>query len=231
MKDYDKILLQEAYSSIYEDVMTSDDALMKLPDDIRDIAISLKDYLSKGARKASFYYRSKDSGREGKYYVDLGVDYGEAKRKSHQLIKDYMEMLKESDPQNQDIAVAEKILNPPPRKQSVDRKINLGHGISIQDTLKEPNVYKLYIYAYMQNEIEKDEEGVAVRDFEGSFVRDAKGKVDEVVPPTKEKKFSPAESLNYKLKTPLSRFRRFILNPENISGVTAKGGVIEFQNN
>jgi hypothetical protein len=76
---------------------------------------------------------------------------------------------------------------------------------------------------------EKDEDGKAVRDFEGNFVRSAAGKVDEVVPASKPKSFSSAEQLQYKLKTKLSKFRRFILDPENISGVTYKGGVMEFQ--
>jgi hypothetical protein len=211
--------------------MSSQEALEKLPEHTREIANTLIQYLSKGARKASFYYRSKLSGREGKYYVDLGVDYATAKKESHEQIKKYIEMLKESDPENPDIQVGEKILNPPPsnRKPSVDRKINIGHGISIQDTVKEPGVYRLYIYAYVQNDIEKDEEGKAVKDFEGNYVRSAAGKVDEVVPASKPKSFSSAEELNYKLKTKLSRFRRFILDPENISGVTYRGGVLEFQ--
>lgn len=231
MKNKDQILLENLYVSIRENAMTSQEALDKLPEHTRNIANELVSYLSKGARKASFYYRSKISGREGKYYVDLGVDYGSAKTQSHNIIKKYIEMLKETEPENPDIEVGEKILNPPPsnRKPSVDRKINLGHGISIQDTVKEPNVYRLYIYAYMQNDIEKDEEGKAVRDFEGSVVRSAAGKVDEVVPASKPKTFSSAEQLQYKLKTPLSRFRRFILDPQNISGVTYKGGVMEFQ--
>ena len=233
MKNKDQILLENLYLNIKENAMSQvqQGALDKLPPHLKDIANQLLDYFSKGARKASFYYRSKISGREGKYYVDLGVDYGSAKTQSHNIIKKYIEMLKESEPENPDIEVGEKILNPPPstRKPSVDRKINLGHGISIQDTVKEPNVYRLYIYAYMQNDIEKDEEGKAVRDFEGGFVRSAAGKVDEVVPASKPKTFSSAEQLQYKLKTPLSRFRRFILDPENISGVTYKGGVMEFQ--
>lgn len=233
MTSEDKILLENLYVSILENTITNveQEALDKLPQNIKDIANQLLDYLSKGARKASFYYRSKISGREGKYYVDLGISYGNAKQQSHDIIKRYIDMLKESEPENPDIQVGEKILNPPPsnRKPSVDRKINLGHGISIQDTAKEPGVYRLYIYAYMQNDIEKDEEGKALKDSEGSFVRSAAGKVDEVVPASKPKSFSSAEQLQYKLKTPLSRFRRFILDPENISGVTYKGGVIEFQ--
>jgi hypothetical protein len=231
MKTKDQILLENLYVSIYENAMTSQEALEKLPEHTREIANALISYLSKGARKASFYYRSKISGREGKYYVDLGVDYATAKKESHEQIKKYIEMLKESDPENPDIQVGEKILNPPPsnRKPSVDRKINIGHGISIQDTVKEPGVYRLYIYAYVQNDIEKDEEGKAVKDFEGNYVRSAAGKVDEVVPASKTKSFSSAEELNYKLKTKLSRFRRFILDPENISGVTYSGGVLEFQ--
>jgi hypothetical protein len=231
MKNKDQILLENLYVSIYENAMTSQEALEKLPEHTREIANTLIQYLSKGARKASFYYRSKLSGREGKYYVDLGVDYATAKKESHEEIKKYVEMLKESDPENPDIEVGEKILNPPPsnRKPSVDRKINIGHGISIQDTAKEPGVYRLYIYAYAQNDIEKDEQGKAVRDFEGNYVRSASGKVDEVVPASKPKSFSSAEELNYKLKTKLSRFRRFILDPENISGVTYSGGVLEFQ--
>jgi hypothetical protein len=231
MKNKDQILLENLYVSIYENAMTSQEALEKLPEHTREIANTLIQYLSKGARKASFYYRSKLSGREGKYYVDLGVDYATAKKESHEEIKKYVEMLKESDPENPDIEVGEKILNPPPsnRKPSVDRKINIGHGISIQDTVKEPGVYRLYIYAYVQNDIEKDEQGKAVRDFEGNYVRSASGKVDEVVPASKPKSFSSAEELNYKLKTKLSRFRRFILDPENISGVTYSGGVLEFQ--
>jgi hypothetical protein len=231
MKNKDQILLENLYVSIYENAMSSQEALEKLPEHTREIANTLIQYLSKGARKASFYYRSKLSGREGKYYVDLGVDYATAKKESHEQIKKYIEMLKESDPENPDIQVGEKILNPPPsnRKPSVDRKINIGHGISIQDTVKEPGVYRLYIYAYVQNDIEKDEEGKAVKDFEGNYVRSAAGKVDEVVPASKPKSFSSAEELNYKLKTKLSRFRRFILDPENISGVTYRGGVLEFQ--
>jgi hypothetical protein len=231
MKTKDQILLENLYVSICENTMTSQEALEKLPEHTREIANALISYLSKGARKASFYYRSKLSGREGKYYVDLGVDYATAKKESHEQIKKYVEMLKESDPENPDIQVGEKILNPPPsnRKPSVDRKINIGHGISIQDTVKEPGVYRLYIYAYAQNDIEKDDEGKAVKDFEGNYVRSASGKVDEVVPASKPKSFSSAEDLNYKLKTKLSRFRRFILNPENISGVTYNGGVLEFQ--
>lgn len=231
MKTKDQILLENLYVSICENAMTSQEALEKLPEHTREIANALISYLSKGARKASFYYRSKLSGREGKYYVDLGVDYATAKKESHEQIKKYVEMLKESDPENPDIQVGEKILNPPPsnRKPSVDRKINIGHGISIQDTVKEPGVYRLYIYAYVQNDIEKDDEGKAVKDFEGNYVRSAAGKVDEVVPASKPKSFSSAEELNYKLKTKLSRFRRFILDPENISGVTYSGGVLEFQ--
>jgi hypothetical protein len=233
MKNKDQILLEGLYGQIYENAMSEvqQGALDKLPPHLKDIANQLLSYLSKGARKASFYYRSKLSGREGKYFVDLGVDYGSAKRESHDAIQKYVEMLRESDPENPDIEVGEKILNPPPsnRKPSVDRKINLGHGISIQDTVKEPGVYRLYIYAYMQNDIEKDDEGKAVRDFEGGFVRSAAGKVDEVVPASKPKSFSSAEQLQYKLKTKLSRFRRFILDPENISGVTYKNGVMEFQ--
>jgi hypothetical protein len=231
MKNKDQMLLENLYVSIYENAMTSQEALDKLPEHTREIANTLIQYLSKGARKASFYYRSKLSGREGKYYVDLGVDYATAKKESHEEIKKYVEMLKESDPENPDIEVGEKILNPSPsnRKPSVDRKINIGHGISIQDTVKEPGVYRLYIYAYAQNDIEKDEQGKAVRDFEGNYVRSASGKVDEVVPASKPKSFSSAEELNYKLKTKLSRFRRFILDPENISGVTYSGGVLEFQ--
>lgn len=234
MRNKDQILLENIYASIYNeniDPQVQQGAMDKLSPHLKQIATDLLSYLSKGARKASFYYRSKLSGREGKYYADLGIDYGNAKKQSHDIIKKYIDMLKESDPQNPDIEVGEKILNPPPsnRKPSVDRKINLGHGISIQDTVKEPGVYRLYIYAYMQNDIEKDEEGKAVKDFEGSFVRSAAGKVDEVVPASKPKSFSSAEQLQYKLKTPLSRFRRFILDPENISGVTYKGGVLEFQ--
>jgi len=234
MKNKDQILLESIYSSMYnEDITTNDkkSALDKLSPHLQDIANQLLDYLSEGARKASFYYRSKLSGREGKYFVDLGVDYGSAKKQSHDIIKKYIDMLRESDPENPDIAVGEKILNPPPsnRQPSVDRKISLGHGITIQDTVKEPGVYRLYIYAYSQNDIEKDEDGKAVRDFEGNFVRSAAGKVDEVVPASKPKSFSSAEQLQYKLKTKLSKFRRFILDPENISGVTYKGGVMEFQ--
>jgi len=233
MRSKDQILLENIYTSICENAMSDvqQGALDKLPPHLKNIANQLLDYLSKGARKASFYYRSKLSGREGKYYVDLGVDYGSAKKQSHDIIKKYIDMLKESEPENPDIEVGEKILNPPAstRKPSVDRKINLGHGISIQDTVKEPGVYRLYIFAYMQNDVEKDEEGKALKDFEGNFVRSAAGKVDEVVPASKPKSFSSAEQLQYKLKTPLSRFRRFILNPENISGVTYKGGVMEFQ--
>jgi hypothetical protein len=141
-------------------------------------------------------------------------------------------MLEESDPQNPDIQVADKILNPAPRKispESIDRKVNLGHGITIQDTAKEPGVYRLYVYAYVETDPEKDETGDVVRDFEGKVVRSGRGSVEEVVPPSKEKSISPAEQLQYKLKTKLSRFRRFILDPENISGVTASGGIIEFQ--
>ena len=231
MKTKDQILLEDLYISIYNE-NNQQEALAKLSPHLQQIANDLLSYLSKGARKASFYYRSKISGREGKYYVDLGVDYGGAKRESHETIRNYIDMLKESDPENPDISVGEKILNPPEstRKPLVDRKINLGHGISIQDTVKEPSVYRLYIYAYMQNDIEKNEEGKAVKDFEGNYVRSSAGKVDEVIPTAKPKSFSSAEELNYKLKTKLSRFRRFILDPENISGITYKGGIIEFQN-
>jgi hypothetical protein len=140
-------------------------------------------------------------------------------------------MLEESDPENPDISVADKILNPTPRKTStetIDRKVNLGHGITIQDTKVEPGVYRLYVYAYVETDPEKDESGNVIRDFEGNIVRSAKGNVEEVIPASKPKSFSPAEQLQYKLKTKLSRFRRFILDPENISGVTASGGIIEF---
>jgi hypothetical protein len=227
----DITLLQEAYRSIYSEALSVDEAISKLPLDIQEIANSLQNYLSRGARKASFYYKSKISGREGRYLVNLGVDYSAAKKESYDAIKKYKEMLEESDPQNPDIAVADKILNPAPRKvapETVDRKVSLGHGITIQDTQKEPGVYRLYIYAYVETDPEKDESGNIVRDFEGKVVRSGKGSVEEVVPATKQKTTSSAEQLQYKLKTKLSRFRRFILDPENISGVTASGGIIEF---
>jgi hypothetical protein len=228
----DIILLQEAYKSIYAEALSPEEAISKLPENIQEIAKKLQEYLSRGARKASFYYRSKISNREGKYLVNLGVDYNTAKRESLETIKNYKDMLEESDPQNPDIQVADKILNPAPRKispESIDRKVNLGHGITIQDTAKEPGVYRLYVYAYVETDPEKDETGNVVRDFEGKVVRSGRGSVEEVVPPSKEKSISPAEQLQYKLKTKLSRFRRFILDPENISGVTASGGIIEFQ--
>lgn len=227
----DITLLQEAYLSIYNESLTPEEAIDKLPPEIQEIAKNLQQYLSRGARKASFYYRSKISGREGKYLVNLGVDYSTAKRESLETIKTYKQMLEESDPENPDIQTAENILNPKPRKvspETIDRKVNLGHGITIQDTKKEPGVYRLYIYAYVETDPEKDESGNIVRDFEGNIVRTGRGSVEEVVPPTKEKTFSAAEQLQYKLKTKLSRFRRFILDPENISGVTASGGIIEF---
>jgi hypothetical protein len=227
----DIISIQEAYRSIYNEALSVDEAISKLPPEIQEIATNLQEYLARGARKASFYYRSKLSGREGKYLVNLGVDYGAAKIESYEKIKQYKEMLEESDPENPDIAVAEGILNPKPRNvspESIDRKVSLGHGITIQDTKKEPNVYRLYIYAYVETDPEKDESGNTVRDFEGKVVRSGRGSVEEVVPPTKAKSFSSAEQLQYKLKTKLSRFRRFILDPENISGVTASGGIIEF---
>jgi hypothetical protein len=227
----DVISIQEAYKLIYSEALSVEEAISKLPEDIADIAKKLQIYLSKGARKASFYYRSKISGREGRYLVNLGVNYEAAKRESLETIRKYKEMLEESDPENPDIPVAEKILNPPPRKisqETVDRKVNLGHGITIQDTKAEPEVYRLYVYAYVETDPEKDEQGNVIRDFEGNVVRSGKGSVDEVVPANKPKSFSPAEQLQYKLKTKLSRFRRFILDPSNISGVTASGGIIEF---
>ena len=227
----DIISIQEAYKAIYSEALSVDEAISKLPEDIANIAIKLQEYLSKGARKASFYYRSKISGREGRYLVNLGVDYNTAKRESLDTIKRYKEMLEESDPENPDIVVADKILNPAPRKispETIDRKVNLGHGITIQDTKAEPDVYRLYVYAYVETDPEKDEQGNVVRDFEGKVVRTGRGSVEEVIPPSKSKTFSPAEQLQYKLKTKLSRFRRFILDPENISGVTASGGIIEF---
>lgn len=227
----DIISIQEAYRSIYNEALSVDEAISKLPPEVQEIAKNLQEYLARGARKASFYYRSKLSGREGIYKVILGVDYGSAKIESYEKIKQHKEMLEEIDPENPEIAVAEGILNPKPRKvspETIDRKVSLGHGITIQNTMKEPNKYKLHIFAYVETDPEKDESGKVVRDFEGNVVRSGRGSVNEVVPPTKEKSFSAAQQLHYKLKTKLSRFRNFILDPENISGVTASGGIIEF---
>jgi len=188
-------------------------ALQRLPEKISKIAILLNSYLSKGAKKSSFYYRSKISGREGKYVVDLGIDYGAAKKESLAEIANYRDYLIQKFPDypnHPDIEIAEKILNPKPRKASAfnQNKISLGHGISIAATRDNPDDYKLYIYAYIASASE----------------------VEEVVPSNKEKKFSASEDLHRRLETKLSRFRQFILSPENISGLTYKGGIIEFQN-
>lgn len=185
-------------------------ALQRLPEKISKIATILNSYLSKGAKKSSFYYRSKISGREGKYVVDLGIDYGAAKKESLAEIANYRDYLIQNHPDHPDIETAEKILNPKPRKASAfnQNKISLGHGISIAATKDNPDDYKLYIYAYIASSSE----------------------VEEVVPSNKEKKFSASEDLHRRLETKLSRFRQFILSPENISGLTYKGGIIEFQN-
>ena len=89
----DIISIQEAYRSIYNEALSVDEAISKLPPEIQEIARNLQEYLSRGARKASFYYRSKLSGREGKYLVNLGVDYGAAKIESYERIKQYKEMV------------------------------------------------------------------------------------------------------------------------------------------
>jgi hypothetical protein len=185
-------------------------ALNKLPEQVRAVASTLVAYLKRGARKSSFYYRSKTTGREGKYVVDLGIDYGTAKQESLNQIKKYQEWLLQNNPEHEDIAVAEGILNPKPRKPSSFNlnKISLGHGISIAPTKDSPNDYKLYIYAYIDKAVG----------------------VDEVVEPTSTKKISPAEDLHKRLETKLSRFRQFILSPEHIAGITYKGGIIELHN-
>lgn len=182
------------------------DAIAKLPEHTQEIARDLKEYLSKGARRATFYYRSKDTGREGIYEVNLGISYNIAKEETMKKVRDYLEHLKQTDPTNPDIQVAEDILNPQKKKSppKVDRKISLGHGITIQDTVKEPNVYRLYIYGYVEKAPE------------------------EIVPAEKQRTYSAKEQLQYKLGTKLSKFRMFILDPENIAGLTAKGGMIEF---
>lgn len=226
MNTRDQILLEQVYASIYE-ALTPEQAVAKLSPHGQEVVNQLRDYLAKGAKKATFYYRSTRTGREGRYVVNLGISYANAKQKSHQMIRDYIATLQPGDP---DKAVGEKILQGSNRKPNSNPPTQIGSGITIQDTKTNPGKYKLYIYASVDVDPERDEEGNIMRDAEGKVVQSSRPSTQEVVAPQTQKTFSPAEILNYKLKTPLSRFRRFILDPENISGVTYKGGVMEFQN-
>lgn len=226
MRTKDQVLLEQAYVSIYE-ALTPDQAIDKLSPHGKEVVNQLRDYLNKGAKKASFYYRSTRSGREARYTVNLGISYANAKQKSHAIIQDYISNLPQGNPEK---AVGEKILQGSNRKPNSNPPTQLGSGITIQDTKMNPGNYKLYIYASVDVDPERDEEGNVMRDEQGKVVQSSKPTTQEVVAPQTQKSFSPAEILNYKLKTPLSRFRRFILDPENIAGITYKGGVMEFQN-
>jgi hypothetical protein len=250
----DRFLLEQAYISIYEafePTPEQQDALNKLEEPKQRLFYKMFDYLTKGAKRIAFYYKSDISGREGVYRVNLGIDYGSAKEKSHEMIRSHVAGLPEG---HEDHTLAQKILEDAGSgSMKFYYKIGFGHGISVgckkppfnltsnkpenierfnqkvAAYLADPKIYKLYIYAAVDYDFEKNEEGKVVRDEAGKGIKGSSFSVDEIKPAEKTRTFNPTQDFHYRLKTPISRFRQFIFNPENISGISMQGGTILLQ--
>jgi hypothetical protein len=250
----DRFLLEQAYISIYEafePTPEQQDALNKLEEPKQRLFYKMFDYLSKGARRIAFYYKSTKTGREGIYRVNLGIDYGSSKERSHEMLRSHIAGLPEG---HDDRTLAQQILDDAETGgKEFYYKIGFGHGISVgcrkppfnltsdkpenierfnqkvAAYLADPKIYKLYIYAAIDYDFEKNEEGKIAKDELGNKIKSGKFTVDEIKPADKSRTFNAKQDLHYRLKTPLSRFRQFIFEPDTIAGISMQGGTIMLQ--
>jgi hypothetical protein len=220
----DRILLEQAYVSIYEAFNPNPEqqqAIDRLDPHGKDILFEMIQFLSKGARKASFYYKSETSGKEGKYRVNLGVDYGNIKSQSQAMIDTHVANLPAG---HQDIDTAAGI-----NKGSVNYfyRINFPSGISVG--MKTPKEKKSFLLQLKENPEQKQQYIDAHLDQIGIYIMGTVDAFEEVVPAQKEKTFSAAQQLQRDLGTRQSKIASYFLRPKNIAGVAINKGTIMLQ--
>jgi hypothetical protein len=136
----DQVLLENAYSSIYEDIGTEEGV-----EHTQELITQLLDFLNKGATFASFLYKSKGLGETSLYNVTLNVDYTKAKKEDYERLEQYQ-------PENDDEARAKEHLlnlynNPKTRTAKQQTAFeNYGKGIKVSNTNG-----LLYLYGYRNN--------------------------------------------------------------------------------
>jgi hypothetical protein len=219
----DRFLLEQAYISIYEAFNPNPEqqqAIDRLDQHGKDLLFQMIDFLSKGARKASFYYKSETTGREAVYRVNLGVDYGNIKSQSQDLINKHVANLPAG---HQDIDTAAGI------NQETNKffyRINFPSGISVG--MKAPKQEKLKKHL-IANPEEKQQYIDQHLSEVGIYIMGTVDKSEEVVPATKRRTVSAAQQLQRDLGTRQSKINSYFLRPKNISGVAINKGTIMLQ--
>lgn len=220
----DRILLEQAYTSIYEAFNPNPEqqqAIDRLDQHGKDILFQMIEFLSKGARKASFYYKSETTGREAVYNVNLGVNYGNIKAQSQEIINQHIANLPAG---HQDIETAAGI-----NQGTVNYfyRVNFPSGISVG--MKTPKEKKSFLLALKENPEQKQQYINEHLDQVGIYIMGTIDKSAEVVPATKQRSVSAAQQLQRDLGTRQSKTATFFLRPKNISGVSINKGTIMLQ--
>jgi hypothetical protein len=191
--------LTEAYNSVYMEDITTETGA----EHTQELITQLLDYLSKGQTIASFLYKSKGLGETALYNVHLNVDYKKAKEEDYKKLEAY-------EPETELEAQAKEHLlnlyrNPKTRTQKqMDTYTNYGKGIRVNN-----NNGLLHLFGYKINK---------------STVADGVEKKD-----TRKELTKACDDLKAKLNFLHQKIRDFILDPQHIAGLKAKGNVIEFQ--
>jgi hypothetical protein len=191
--------LTEAYSSIYNEDITTE----KGAQHTQELITQLLDYLSKGQTIAAFKYKSKGLGETADYQVHLNVDYKKAKEEDYKKLEAY-------EPQTELEAQAKEHLlnlyrNPKARTQKqLDTYTSYGKGIRVNN-----NNGLLHLFGYKINK-KTIENGVEKKDTRGELKK-------------------ACDNLKIKLNFLHQAIRDFILDPDHIISLKAKGNVIEFQ--
>jgi hypothetical protein len=169
---------------------------------------TLREATKSGCRFVGFLYQSKTTGEVAQYCINLGVDYIESIQHDLDAVKAYnpTEEL-EQTAKDQIVASLEKTLQPKTiEEQEKDVYDHIGKGLKQH---KESG--KLFIWGFQQSKT-------------------------QVEPPTIEKKEKKSSSLTIakeKIKKNCgfksTKFRQYILDEENIAGITIGGEVATIQ--
>jgi len=225
----DRILLEQAYSLVQETFNPTPEqtlAMSRLDNNGRNILTTMLDFLSKGARKAAFFYTSETTGRVAVYNVNLGVNYGNIKTQSQELINRHIESLPAG---HADRETASGINT---RTVSYFYRINFPSGISVG--MKTPKLPKSQLQILKNDPAAKEEYINTHLDQMGLYIMGTVDKSQEIEPARKQRTVSAAQQLQKDLGTRQSKIASFFLRPKNIANLAIgrdsdNKGIIKFQ--
>lgn len=258
MRDKDFLMLQEAYINVLisESTQSEMDHARELlvqkatkegksPNLYVGMVDEIKNFLSRGAKFASFFYVSQTTGSKMKYLVNLGTDYEAVKDQSKVAIDRFVQDLPEDDPRR---LAAQKAFTRVPKYCF---RVNLGNGIAVGTSWPDLKKYPEFAQQagidpkHMVNLSSKPTRerffakypNFDINEFVDSHPQLVKiyisGNVKSVsdIVQNRQTPISQGEvsQLHRDAGTRQSTFKSFIIDPKNVAGVKISGGTIMFQ--